>query len=167
MASSVIISKQKDNLDAVVPPSRNDDIAAGYGVGSLWRISAAGVYLLYVCADASEGAAVWTSISHVYYDVSSNALDDIDVTATIGEILLTGVTTAASASDVIHWDNLFVFNAVTTVLLGPPDYSGNGMPVITSRISSGMIELELRNYGTAPINADIRLRYMLVNCQTT
>lgn len=47
-----------DNLAAVVPPNPAvDDITLGYEIGSIWIDTAAD--LIYICADNTNGAAVW------------------------------------------------------------------------------------------------------------
>jgi len=47
----------KSNLASAVAPTVNDDDAAGYSVGSLWCDTTADI--VYVCIDASTGAAIW------------------------------------------------------------------------------------------------------------
>lgn len=51
------ITRRKANLTATAPPTSGDDSADGYVVGSLWWDVAAD--RIYVCADATAGAAVW------------------------------------------------------------------------------------------------------------
>ncbi|MBF0128179.1 MAG: hypothetical protein HQM02_13340, partial [Magnetococcales bacterium] len=51
------IGTRKSKLDATVVPTVNDDLSLGYGVGSVWIIPAANA--VYVCTDATDGAAVW------------------------------------------------------------------------------------------------------------
>ena len=46
-----------DKIDATVPPDVNDDAGDGYSVGSQWVDTSAGD--VFVCVDASVGAAVW------------------------------------------------------------------------------------------------------------
>ncbi len=56
-----VIHAGKDNLSASAPPGVTDDSAAGYGPGSVWATAAT----LYICLDATTGAAVWKDISAV------------------------------------------------------------------------------------------------------
>jgi len=51
----------KSNLTAVVAPGVTDDSASGYSVSSLWIDVTADK--VYVCVDASVGAAVWKEVS--------------------------------------------------------------------------------------------------------
>lgn len=48
-----------NNFAATVAPTSNDDSDDGYDVGSTWVDTSSGV--VYVCTDASVGAAVWSS----------------------------------------------------------------------------------------------------------
>jgi hypothetical protein len=47
----------KSNLASAVAPTANDDNTVGYSVGSLWCDTTAD--LVYICIDATTGAAVW------------------------------------------------------------------------------------------------------------
>lgn len=51
----------KANLTAVAAPTVNDDTTAGYSIGSIWIDTATDT--VYVCADATAGAAVWKDLS--------------------------------------------------------------------------------------------------------
>ena len=46
-----------DNLEGGAPPTVNDDVDAGYGVGSVWYDTVGDVY--YVCVDSTADTAVW------------------------------------------------------------------------------------------------------------
>jgi hypothetical protein len=60
---------KKNNYLAVAEPTVNDDETEGYTVGSEWLFSG----LLYVCLDASDGAAVWATLATKnYVDTSSS-----------------------------------------------------------------------------------------------
>lgn len=48
-------------FDATSPPTSGADMTAGWSAGSLWYDSTAGK--LYVCTDATAGAAVWKEIA--------------------------------------------------------------------------------------------------------
>jgi len=52
---------KKSNLEAVATPTINDDITAGYAVGSLWIYNGS----LYVCLDNTAAAAVWDKVIQV------------------------------------------------------------------------------------------------------
>lgn len=53
----------KSNLNATAAPTVNDDTKKGYGVGSTWVYNS----VTYLCTDASEGKAVWTTQDNIYY----------------------------------------------------------------------------------------------------
>ena len=55
------VSNVKDNLAAAVAPTINDDVTAGYGVGSNWLDTTGGK--AYICLDATAAAAVWSGIT--------------------------------------------------------------------------------------------------------
>jgi hypothetical protein len=68
-----VIHDRKINDSATVDPTANDDINAGYEVASIWINTDSDEF--FVCADASAGAAVWTSTTatnvfgtHYHYD---------------------------------------------------------------------------------------------------
>lgn len=54
-------TKPKSNYSATAAPTVNDDSADGYGVGSLW-IDVTGDDV-YMCVDATAGAAVWNGLN--------------------------------------------------------------------------------------------------------
>ena len=51
----------KQNIDPANPPTINDDNTAGYSANSLWTNASNGK--VYICGDATTGAAVWTNIA--------------------------------------------------------------------------------------------------------
>lgn len=53
----------KSNLAASTAPTVNEDSGDGYTIGSIWLDTTADI--VYVCLDASAGAAVWHQLSHV------------------------------------------------------------------------------------------------------
>lgn len=55
-----------DNDEAVVNPTVNDDINAGYDIGSRWTNTATGT--VFFCSDSTAGAAVWKNVSAALYD---------------------------------------------------------------------------------------------------
>jgi hypothetical protein len=55
------VGKGKDNILAIVAPTVTDDSAAGYNYGSLWTDNV--IKAVWVCVDASVGAAVWYQVS--------------------------------------------------------------------------------------------------------
>ncbi|KPJ64886.1 hypothetical protein AMK68_00185 [candidate division KD3-62 bacterium DG_56] len=52
----------KHNLAATAAPGASNDETAGYGVGSIWIDIVASPRKVYVCVDATAGAAVWLDI---------------------------------------------------------------------------------------------------------
>jgi len=62
----------KDNLSGTVAPGVNDDSSAGYAVRSRWFDTVAGE--VYMCLDASVGAADWENITLSAGDLGSMAL---------------------------------------------------------------------------------------------
>jgi len=55
----------QDNLSAVTAPTVNDDNTAGYEVGSVWIDTTSVIRKVYVCTDASTGAAVWEDVTNM------------------------------------------------------------------------------------------------------
>lgn len=53
----------KDNLAAVANPTSGDSSAGGYGVGSIWINVSTSPRRIFMCVDATAGAAVWLNIS--------------------------------------------------------------------------------------------------------
>lgn len=52
----------KHNFEAAAAPGVGDDVTEGYSAGSMWIINQAGDATdgdVYICSDASDGAAVW------------------------------------------------------------------------------------------------------------
>lgn len=54
------IPTYKNYLDATTAPTTGDDSADGYTVGSIWINTSSGT--IYMCEDASAGAAAWVSL---------------------------------------------------------------------------------------------------------
>ncbi len=53
----------KNNFSATADPLVTDDVDLGYAVGSLWINTTTD--RMHVCADNTDGAAVWRAISHI------------------------------------------------------------------------------------------------------
>ncbi len=64
----------KNNLEATVPPTVNDDNTQGYSVSSLWFDISANEY--YRCLDASTGVAIWAQASIGIDDLGALAILD-------------------------------------------------------------------------------------------
>jgi len=79
-----------DNLAATVAPTVNDDVTAGYDVGSKWLDTTADT--AYICLDSTTGAAVWSSIDVTAVSVAAaTAVMDGDFAgATAGAMVRTG-----------------------------------------------------------------------------
>lgn len=56
-------SNRLDNTSGSGAPTVNDDEAAGYSALSFWRDVVEDPPLIYICADPTEGAAIWVNIS--------------------------------------------------------------------------------------------------------
>ena len=85
---------KKANLNAAVPPSVNDDVGAGYAVGSDWIDTTHNK--IYICIKSTAGAAVWGDVSLSGGDMSRTTYD----TNTDGKVDTaaggTGLDTSAS-----------------------------------------------------------------------
>lgn len=58
--------KRQNNYSSSVMPSVNDDILAGYDVGSFWvLVDPINNSRLFYCENATSGAAVWTEVSMI------------------------------------------------------------------------------------------------------
>lgn len=62
------------NYSATTNPTVNDDSGDGYAVGSAWLNTNTSV--VFICTDASSGAAVWAEINPIAYGVSASKTVD-------------------------------------------------------------------------------------------
>jgi hypothetical protein len=103
-----------NKLDATSDPTVNDDTDLGYAVGSVWINVTTD--RMHVCADATDGAAVWQALAHI--TVADGALvPDTTNTKDIGttnnrwqDLFLSGNASVAGA---ITGDSATVTNAVS------------------------------------------------------
>jgi hypothetical protein len=86
---------KRNNLDAVVDPTASDDGTATppYEIGSLWYNSTASASSLWVCEDASTGAAVWREM------IMDHGAQTIAGTKTFSSPLLVSDTTDSTTKD--------------------------------------------------------------------
>lgn len=104
----------KVNVAATAAPTANNDDTDGYSVGSVWIDTANDE--IYVCADASVGAAVWRRI------VFQNApLLRINTTEDHEAVNINGNLSFSFAGNVINWNRYTVGATAYTVNAG---YSG-------------------------------------------
>lgn len=61
---------QKLNLDGLAAPGTGDNAGDGYAAGSYWVRN---VFTLYECSDASQGAAVWDTVSGTHSFLTERA----------------------------------------------------------------------------------------------
>jgi len=93
-----VIVDRKSNLSATTNPTVNDDSDDGYEVGSLWVNTSTGS--VYICVDATVGAAVWTNLTA---GGGSDELVKVSADDTTADYLinkLTSGTTAATWTEV-------------------------------------------------------------------
>lgn len=88
---------------AAAAPTTADDDAAGYDVWSVW-IDTTGAPDIYVCTDASTGAAVWVQLypataSIAWGDVTGTLADQTDLQAALDAKAATASLGTAAASD--------------------------------------------------------------------
>lgn len=95
----------KSNRTATTAPTVNDDIGDGYSEGSLWVNTATNT--IFLCADASTGAAVWQSLAGALSGLSDTTIAGIANNDFL--VYQTGSNT---------WQNLTAANARTAMGLG-------------------------------------------------
>ena len=84
----VYAPRLKHNVSASAAPTADDDSSDGYGVGSVWIYDGA----VYICTDATEGAAVWytwtpaTSHTHQREHFTLNATDITNAYVLLGMV---------------------------------------------------------------------------------
>lgn len=120
-----------------VTPAVTDDNTKGYAVGSLWSLDSGAVY---ICGDASTGAAVWT--------LQSSSIP------TLAQVLAAGNT--ANNLDIIDIDKLD-FNTATT------DTAGVGQLVWNDAL--GTLNLGLKG-GNTTLNVGQQIIARVVNKTT-
>jgi hypothetical protein len=59
------LASKKSDLSATIAPGVDDDETAGYGIGSIKIIPTASSEEMWVCMNASKGAAVWKQFTLV------------------------------------------------------------------------------------------------------
>jgi len=62
------------NRITTVDPTSSDDFAAGYEVGALWLNNGASPRRVFVCADSTNGAAVWVQTTNTIDNTDSPGL---------------------------------------------------------------------------------------------
>lgn len=82
------------NLTAIVPPAITDDSSEGYGIGSEW-VDTAGE-TIYLCEDATIGAAVWKQISDPLH--FSDVLNKLTCSDAFSDWLVSGLLGAVPGS---------------------------------------------------------------------
>lgn len=110
IAEALGIHTAKDNLNAAEEPTVNDDETEGYSVGSRWYDTGA-TPAVYVCLDATEGAAVWVESSVSVEDLGTAAVKNIGTTGDTVPVLNArnhhkhvGYSIASTgSSEVIDW----------------------------------------------------------------
>lgn len=70
----------RDNFSAGAPPTASDDLGDGYNLGSLWFFGTR----VWICADASVGAADWWEITGDASTISYTPADSADWLAVYG-----------------------------------------------------------------------------------
>lgn len=94
----------RNNVNTVINPTQLDDTSSGYEIGSIWANS--GNDKVFVCVDATQGAAVWHQIAAV--SPSSQWLPEVTGTVDLGsdsfafkDVYLTGAVKAATLDGTI------------------------------------------------------------------
>jgi len=94
--TSPSVSSIKNNNIAIIAPVANDDVSAGYSIGSLWIDTIAKIG--YICVDSTTAAAIWHRIDT---NVSTSSLNNY--TATINPATTDNVTAGYSVGSI--WVN--------------------------------------------------------------
>ena len=109
-------------VDSVAPTSSNDE-TEGYFVGSVWFHISGGVVVMYVCTDASTGAAVWYAETKTHVDDATGAHASTAISHTA-----TGYTSGANVG--AQLDEI--------VANGPKNnYGAGGAPTVNDDVNSG------------------------------
>lgn len=90
-----------DNDEATVDPTVNDDVDAGYDIGSRWTNTTTDA--VFFCADSAAGAAVWQLVSNLS-DYTSNSSDGVSSTTSSTYTTKVSITLPAiTATMLIAW----------------------------------------------------------------
>jgi hypothetical protein len=93
-SKTVVESEAKDNLEATIDPTVNDDINSGYAIGSNWINTVSKIS--FKCVDNSAGAAVWSMAVVNWQSADSN--DESSTTSTSWQDKVTMTTPALTGT---------------------------------------------------------------------
>lgn len=102
-----------NNLSATAAPTVDDDVDVGYGPGSVWVDVSNGN--VYICTDATDGAAVWIKVTQVFLD-----LTDTPSSFSGQGAKLTAVNSGESALEFIDPATVRIFERSTADVSTPP-----------------------------------------------
>ena len=104
-----------NNLSAVTDPGASNDTSSGYSVGSQWVNTALGT--VYVCVNATAGAAVWVLLGAVEILAAQGAPVAATVSATLTAAnLLVGIITVLQGAGAASAQQLPLATALDTAL---------------------------------------------------
>jgi hypothetical protein len=107
-------------------PTVNDDLAAGYVVGSVWRDTSTAPDVLYQCADPAAGAALWKEVGKAdHAALTSLAWPASGHTGALNSIAAFGPTGAAQAIQGV------VDGSVLTVVAGALAFASMALAATT------------------------------------
>lgn len=126
---------ERHNLTAAVPPVVTDDETDFYSPGSVWINTATNA--VYICADATTGAAVWTSIGGVTaYEaaIDPTANDDLAAGYPVGSLWINTTTksffvSVDSSAGAAIWNELPHNNLIAVTAPGAGDDVDDGYNV--------------------------------------
>ena len=97
-----LINDLKHNFSASSAPAASDDSALGYSAGSQWYDTTADE--IYLCVDATAGAAVWKLLASGGSVTAFTAAPTISGTETVGqELTATSGTYTSTGTPLVTW----------------------------------------------------------------
>lgn len=124
----------KNNFAATANPAVTDDLDGGYGIGSLW----VNVTLdeLFICTDASDGAAIWRQIGGPLAASLAMGVAAAGITFKQGANGKTGTFTANGATGVDVANTSVTATSLIGIFLLTPGGTVGAQPVVQTKTPS-------------------------------
>lgn len=126
---------KRNNLDAVTDPTASDDdsVTPAYEIGSLWYNSTASASSLWVCEDASTGAAVWREV------IMDHGAQTIAGTKTFSnDVIVNGDLTVSGTTTTVDTTNTTIKDANIEINKGGNDASSEGAGLTVERTGTNV-----------------------------
>lgn len=133
----------KDNYTAVVAPTAANDSTQGYSQGSKWYDGASAAKNIYLCVNASVGAAVWVDTGVNLSDLGALAFLNVATAATGG----TGQAGGYTIGDILYASGAAALSKLAAVAAGNVLRSGG----VGTAPAWGKVTLATDVSGTLPV----------------